>query len=113
MSSSRSRHQEVTEFIVRPDVEEWAASTDESTMPNNDSILQEIDNNPEGGDLNGEGNGDSEETITEPPRQGFTTASYTTVTGDHRSSGGRVNNKLDFFSSKILKRDMENSSRFT
>lgn len=71
MSSSRSRHQEVTEFTVRPDVEEWAALTDELTVPDDDSILREIDNYPEGGDLKGEGNGDSEETIMEPPRQRF------------------------------------------
>lgn len=97
MSSSRSRHQEVTEFTVRPDVEEWAALTDELTVPDDDSILREIDNYPEGGDLKGEGNGDSEETIMEPPRQRFTTASYTIVTGNHSSSGGRVNNTLYFF----------------
>lgn len=78
-----------------------------STVPDDDSILQEIDNYLEGGEAVGEKSGDSEKTTLEPPRHMFMAVNYASVSGDHGARSSAARGTSDFFPSNISKRAME------
>lgn len=101
--SSNSRCREVTKSIVYPDVKERAVLVDKLSIPEDNLVLQEINNYPKGGKVSGGERGDNEETILEAPHHIFTAVSYALVTVDHGVGGSTSRGTPDFFHSQISK----------
>ena len=70
---------------------------DKSTVPDDDSILQEINNYLEGGEVISKNNGDSEETTSGPPRHMFMAVNYASVLDDHETKSSAARGTSDFF----------------
>lgn len=80
---------------------------DDPTIPNDDLILQEIDNYLEGIAADEGEVKDSEKTISELQHHIFTVMNYAFVTSGHGVKSSSMKGTLDCFPSKISKRAME------